>query len=301
MARTSAKLVFAMICTAVLSAVSSAQAPSPTPVASLTPNHRPCPAYSIDKSKPEKRFFKNILYDQCVIWTSPTRLGADDIKFVIPLAAATGALMTLDRRASSHVGTRGDLPPVSRAVSIGGSVYATAGIAGAFYLAGAATSNKKARETGVLAAQSLVNATIVTSVLKRTFRRSRPNEDDGSGNFFNAGSSFPSGHATSIWSVATVVAYEYKCKPWVPIAAYASAAAVSLSRVSARKHFMSDILVGSAIGFYTGRYVYRTYSADAGTKCDGSAAKTTSRLAPAIMPFYEPRTRTYGARFVWNP
>ena len=276
--------------------------PTPTPQTKLRP---PCPnprKPATDNEKKwhlEQQFFRNILIDQCVTWTSPARLKTDDAKSLVPLGIATAGLIAVDSKASSGVGTRGDLPPVSRAVSIGGSLYGTGSAVVAFYFTGLAIKNRKARETGLLSAEALINATIVTTVFKSAFGRSRPNEDEGSGKFFNGGNSHPSGHSSSIWSLATVIAYEYKCKPAVKYGAIAAATAVSLSRFSARKHFLSDILVGSAIGFYTGRYVYNAHhDVELGPCSDKKQNSTDSKRVPILVPFYEPRTRTYGGRLI---
>lgn len=210
----------------------------------------------------EKQFLKNILRDQKAIWTSPFRLRGEDAKWLAPLGAATTALIAADRRTSSWVSSGGSLPPASRIASFGGSTYTTGSIAAGFYFVGRATNNRKARETGLLAAEALINSQIVTQALKHITRRPRPNFDDGRGRFFTGGNSFPSGHAANAWSVATVIAYEYQDRPLVRYGAFAAATMVSLSRYSGRKHFLSDVLIGSAVGFGVGRFVYRARHAD---------------------------------------
>ncbi len=56
-----------------------------------------------------------------------------------------------------------------------------------------------------------------------------------------------------------MVSYEYRDHIAVPITAYTVATLVSLSRVSARRHWGSDIFVGGATGFLIGRYIYRKH------------------------------------------
>ncbi|PYS86007.1 MAG: hypothetical protein DMF62_17290 [Acidobacteria bacterium] len=287
------------------SRVAQAPIPTPSPIASpvAKPRYRPCPDANKTSSL-EKQFFKNILKDQCVIWTSPSRLTGADAKWLIPLGAATAGLVASDEFTASKLSSGGSLPGFSEKVSYGGTFWATGGVAAAFYIAGRAGHNVRARETGVLAAEALLNSGVVTQVLKLATQRPRPTVGDGSGQFFTGGNSFPSGHSSSAWSVATVIAYEYKCNTAVRFTAYAAATAVSLSRFGARKHFLSDILVGSAIGFYTGRYVYRAHSENTNESCGASNAsptsKTNSKLAPMILPLYDPRSKTYGGRFVWT-
>ncbi len=217
-------------------------APSPTPTPSQTR---------------DLGFAKRIVRDQKAMWLSPFHMDRDDLKVVFPLTAATIGLIVTDRRTSGFVDRFGSLPGASRGVSLGGTVYSTAGTAGAFYLVGRMTRNDHARKTGELAAEALVDTGIVTEVLKATIRRERPNADNGRGLLFKGGSSFPSGHSSSSWAAATVIAYQYKNRPLVKYGAFVAAALISMSRYSGRNHFLSDILVGGAVGFGIGRYVYK--------------------------------------------
>jgi membrane-associated phospholipid phosphatase len=155
----------------------------------------------------------------------------------------------------------------------------------------------------VLGAEALVDGGIVFSVLKNVSQRQRPGHDEGQGEFFDGGHSFPSGHATSAWALATVVANEYKDHRAVEIAAYGIASAVSVARFAGRNHFLSDVLVGSAVGYGIGRYVYRTHHDKASDgDADGGAAgsQARSKLVPRVAPEYEPRARLYGARLAWS-
>jgi hypothetical protein len=127
--------------------------------------------------------------------------------------------------------------------------------------------------------------------------------DNSSGEFFDGGSSFPSGHAISAWSVATVIAEEYGPRhPAVRYGAYALATAVGISRYTGRKHFLSDVLAGSAMGYGIGRYVYHQHHDPA---LDAENGKQTSRLIkskffPSIAPAYSRQARSYGATLAWS-
>jgi membrane-associated phospholipid phosphatase len=68
------------------------------------------------------------------------------------------------------------------------------------------------------------------------------------------GSSFPSGHAAGVFSVATVVATRYRNHRWVPWVTYAFATAISFSRVTTLSHFPSDVFLGAALGYTITRY-----------------------------------------------
>jgi membrane-associated phospholipid phosphatase len=276
---------------------SNSLAQTPSHSNSSRPKQRP---------SPEKKFLVNILHDQRAIWTSPFHMRESDSKWLAPLGLSTIALIATDRRTSGELVENGDNRSrlrISKDISSIGSFYATGAAAAAFYLTGRATNNARARETGLLGAEALVNSVILVSVLKTVSQRQRPLVDHSSGEFFDGGSSFPSGHAISAWSFATVIAQEYgQHRPLVKFGAYGLATAVSLSRYTARKHFLSDVLVGSAMGYGIGRYVYHKHhdsTLDAqNEKENGDLAR--SKLFPRIAPLYNPRAHVYGGTLTWD-
>jgi membrane-associated phospholipid phosphatase len=265
------------------------------PVQSPTPGPSPTPSL-------ERQFFKNILRDQRAIWTSPLRVCEGDPRYLAPLGVSTVALIVTDQRTAGKLDDDNGLRlNVSQGISEAGALYTTGGIAAAFYFIGRRTGNERARETGLLSAQALANGVAVYKVLKLVTQRPRPREKDGHGRFFDGGQAFPSGHAVNAWAVATVIANEYKDRPLVRYGAYSLATAVSLSRFTGRRHFPSDVLVGSAIGYGIGRYVYRTYH-DPSLDSHGSkkTGRDLQRFVPFVAPVYERRTRSHGLMLMWS-
>jgi membrane-associated phospholipid phosphatase len=260
----------------------------PTP----TPQATPTPAL-------ERQFVKNIFRDQQAIWTAPFRLRRQDARWFAPLGLSTVALLATDQETADFGNNRRRLS-ISRDISYAGNLYSTAGIATAFYLTGLATGNRRARETGLLGGEALINSGIVFAVLKSATQRPRPGHDDNQGEFFDGGHSFPSGHATSAWALATVVAHEYRTRRAVQIGAYGIATAVSIARFTGRNHFLSDALVGSAIGYGIGRYVYRAHHDPALDKDAGPEPKTRSKLLPFAAPNISRARRSYGLTLAWN-
>jgi len=297
------RAAFVLALIALASACASAQdSPAPQPSPSPTPHAKPTPSL-------ESHFVKNILDDQRAIWLSPFHMGRDDAKWLLPVGGAAAVLFATDRRTGGEAlegGTDSTRVKISNDVSQLGSVYATGGVAAAFYIAGRATHDARARETGLLAGEALIDSGIVVTVLKSVSRRQRPPTDDASGEFFSGGTSFPSGHSISAWSLATVVANDYgHHRPALRFAVYGLAAAVSLSRYGGRNHFLSDVLVGSAIGYGTGRYVYlkrHDTTLDGDTKKDHSALR--SKYFPAIAPRFggdgTRDGREYGVALAWG-
>ena len=261
-----------------------------------TPPPKPTPSL-------EKKFFVNILKDQRAIWTSPFHLHGTDAKWLAPLGLSTVALIATDRRTAGGLGNNPTRLRISRDFSWFGSTYATVGTAGILYLAGRATHNNHLRETGLLGAEALLDSGIVVTALKTASQRQRPTTDHSSGEFFDGGAAFPSGHAISAWSLATVIAKEYgHRRPLVQVGAYGLATAVSLSRYTGRNHFLSDVLVGSALGYGIGRYVYHKHH-DPTLDARNEKQKDTvvrSKLFPRIVPLYSPRARLYGGMLEWN-
>lgn len=99
----------------------------------------------------------------------------------------------------------------------------------------------------------------ITQLLKRTIRQRRP---DGS-NFH----SFPSGHTAQAFAAATFLCEEYQYRfKWMPYVAYGAASGVGAMRIANNKHFISDVLVGAAIGILSMKASYWTHRYLIGTK-----------------------------------
>ena len=197
------------------------------------------------------------LQDQKAIWTSPADVHLVDADWLIPLGAATGIMFATDTEYSKHLSNSASRIKHSGDVSNYG-IGALAGIGAGFYFLGYLSHDEHKRETGFLAGEAAIDALVPTYALKYAFGRERPLQDDYRGDFFKGGVSFPSEHSAAAWSIASVIAHEYP-GPLTSILAYGAASAISFSRVDAKQHFPSDVLIGSTIGWLVGAYVYRTH------------------------------------------
>jgi membrane-associated phospholipid phosphatase len=252
-------------------------------------------------SKPslEREFFKNLLRDQRAIWTAPFHVHGEQRGWLAALGVSSAALIATDEHTAARIGNNTSRLSLSRNISRIGVGYVAGGIAGGFYLVGRAAGNDRARETGLLAGEALIDGIIVAQALKSITQRKRPLDQPGEAGFFNGGSAFPSGHAVTAWSVAAVVAHEYDNLP-VQIGAYTLASLVSVSRFTGRRHYLSDVLVGSAIGYGIGRYVYRAHHDPALDVNAAQVRQQRSRLLPAISPLYSRANREYGLSLAWG-
>lgn len=225
----------------------------------------PSKVYRFDLTEVERAFASNVLKDQIGLWTSPMRMKVKDLAWFLPISGVITALLITDDDFSKVLTNNHKVSTVQRDISDGFSWlsgYATSfGLPGAFILTGAITKNDKLRETGVLQYHTLANAFAVSLILQRIFGRSAPFKSNR-GEFFVGKNSFPSGHATSAFSLATVLAHQYwdsKYK-WVPITSYTLAALAATGRVTAGNHFPADLFVGALLGVLIGRYVVKRYS-----------------------------------------
>jgi membrane-associated phospholipid phosphatase len=203
---------------------------------------------------------RNFIHDQAGIWTSPFRMQAHDLKWVIPLGLVTGAAIVTDRRALRDVVS---LDPSFNNTNTNASNVMIGGFIAApvvMYGVGHFRDNDHARETGILGAEAILDGLVVEQGMKLIFWRERPYQDSGRGRFFQTSvgldSSFPSSHSVLAWSTAAVIASEYPNK-LTQIGVYTAAAGVSFTRLMGQQHFPSDLIVGSAAGWLVGRYVYR--------------------------------------------
>src|SRR6266550_4733027 len=193
--------------------------------------------------------------DQREIWTSPARLRFSDTEWLVPLSGVTAGLFVTDHDFSKHLSQKPTTISHYKTLSNAG-VAALVGGAGGMWVIGHVNHNQHWSETGFLAGEAALNSLVAVESFKYTLRRERPYQGNGSGPFFQSGgTSFPSEHAAAAWSVAGVIAHEYP-GPFTKIMAYGLASLVSISRLKARQHFPSDVVVGSVIGNLVAQNIY---------------------------------------------
>jgi membrane-associated phospholipid phosphatase len=136
------------------------------------------------------------------------------------------------------------------------------------------------KETAVLSAEAMADAGILDEGLKYALDREYPMADNAKGGFWPGGPkswpnnpSMPSEHAMNVWAFAHVVAGQYDGIATKAVV-YGVASTVSVSRVLARQHFPSDVVVGSTFGYLIGGYVLHHRSREHGNLVDVSAVQT---------------------------
>ena len=146
-----------------------------------------------------------------------------------------------------------------------GNVYFGAAICGSFYLGGLAFDNNKFKKIGFELFETLLFAGITTTALKYSLGRERPTITNDPYNF-NPFSfkgfdfrSFSSGHAAVAFSISTVLAANVE-NDYLKALIFVPAVLTSVSRVYQNYHWTSDVIAGSAIGYFIGSYVSSLHS-----------------------------------------
>ena len=161
-------------------------------------------------------------------------------------AAATATAAPFD----SHVqdGLLGQAPGASQAASTAGGFSVIAPATLGLFMAGRFAHDGRFRAFSYDAGQAVIVNGVYTGILKKAVKRQRPDASDTL--------SFPSGHSSTAFALATVADRHYGWKVGLP--SYLGASAIALSRISNNKHYLTDVLAGATIGVICGRTVVRT-------------------------------------------
>lgn len=204
---------------------------------------------------------RNVLHDQKAIFTSPFHINRENAKWWILFGGATATLIANDQKISDTLPEKTFLTKPSTWASRIGADYSIYPLWATFYFVGKAGDNPRARDTGRIGIEALIDADISVNILKLVTQRPRPEHQGDSVGFFQGGDAFPSGHSIKAWALARVAAREFPEPKIIPILAYSAASAVSIARFGGRRHSASDALAGAAMGFFIGEFVYSHHHA----------------------------------------
>lgn len=223
---------------------------------------------------------RHVAQDEVGIVESPLRAPKDELLWLLPFGAATGLAVHYDTEAIQNLGVDPKREDRFSKISDYGGLYGPFAAAGAGYLAGNVRHDNYLTETAVLSAEAMADAGILDEGLKYALDREYPRLDNARGGLWPHGPkdwpnnpSMPSEHAMNVWAFAHVVAGQYNGMATKAIV-YGLASTVSVSRVIARDHFPSDVVVGSTLGWLVGGYVLHHRSLEHGRMVDVSAVQT---------------------------
>jgi hypothetical protein len=175
-------------------------------------------------------------------------------------AAGSAAAHAADRNVSERLSNASQLHETFESGAIIGGTPFQLTSAFATYVFGRASGRPCVATIGAELFRAQLMAEALTVGLKHVVRRNRP---EGSGY------SFPSGHTTVSFASATVLQQHFGWKVGLP--AYGVAAYVAASRVQMKRHYVSDVAFGAALGIAAGRTI-------------AFGRKRQLRLEPALTP-----------------
>jgi membrane-associated phospholipid phosphatase len=201
---------------------------------------------------------RNLFMDQKNFFSGPFHMNETQWQWAAVSVLFGAALIGSDQKIEQHVPTTPTT--VSRASTASNAgLGLLVGAGGGLFVLGHLQHDDQKRETGLLSGEAAIDAVIDTEIFKYAAGRERPFINGGHGRFFVGGSSFPSEHASASFAIASVIAHEYP-GPLTKILVYGAATGVSLARYAGQKHFMSDVVIGGALGWYQGWQVFRSQS-----------------------------------------
>jgi len=129
----------------------------------------------------------------------------------------------------------------------GGQPRWSGAVVGALFVGGRFAHGRRFRAASYDWLEAYVINLGYTELAKRLVGRRRPNGQDNT--------SFPSGHASNAFVLASVAEGHYGWKAGV--AAYTVASLVAVSRLKQNAHYLSDVLGGATLGYVVGKTVVR--------------------------------------------
>ncbi len=170
---------------------------------------------------------------------------------------AVGFAFDIPMRNKTQAHQTSTLDELTKVVEPFGAGYSWA-VIGAYGIAGFVFHDGSAKEIAIDSViASLLASGIITPTLKFVIGRERPNASVSSTTFHpfsGSDNSFPSGHATQAFAVASVISASSD-QAWVSIAAYTVAGLVGFARIYHNAHWTSDVTAGAIIGTVVGRGV----------------------------------------------
>lgn len=217
------------------------------------------------KIKLDSKYVKGLFSDTGYALTSPWRWNNSDWATASLVAGVTGVFFMLDDEIKSELqdsrsSTTDDLSDFFE--PFGNGTYSFPALVG-FYLYGRFGENEKMERTALLAAESFLVTGLFTTVLKVSTGRHRPSKDNNSSTYDGpntSNKSFPSGHTSTAFAIATVVANEYEEVPLVAPISYGIATLTGLSRINDNQHWASDVFLGATLGYFTSKTILRLHS-----------------------------------------
>jgi membrane-associated phospholipid phosphatase len=222
------------------------------------------------RTKINKRYFLSFLTDTRDILTAPAHWNKNQWITTGVVIGTTSLIITQDAKIQKFAQD-------SRTIFFdnvtkygierwgGGKIYLNYSLIslGTFYIYGELFNNQRSKKVALLGLKAFLVTGAIIYIPKIMFGRHRPSADNPSNSYAWSGPSFssqylslPSGHTTSVFALATIIASEYKEKPVIPVIAYSIASLTGISRIYDNAHWSSDVFIGAIFGYAMGKLIY---------------------------------------------
>lgn len=155
-----------------------------------------------------------------------------------------------------------------------------------FYGYGLVADNSRVRKLAIKLTEATFLAGSITLLTKTVMGRGRPYKQKSQYytspfTFNNDFNSLPSGHTTLAFAYSTVMANEIDNIFW-KVGWYSAASLVGYARIYHNQHWLSDVLLGAAIGYFSGEFV-SDYNSTAKEETQVNLFPTFNGLAVQII------------------
>lgn len=173
-------------------------------------------------------------------------------------AALSAAVHPADNAVERHLPKFGAVDEALDFGSAAGDGWVQWTTAGVVYGTGIVLKKPRVADVGTRLVEAQAISGVFTQLVKYGFDRTRP--DGGS-------LSYPSGHTSSSFTTADILAQQYGWK--IGALAYGAATCVSISRLAEHQHYLSDVVFGAAIGIAAARATGQGHRGDSRTVVRG--------------------------------
>jgi membrane-associated phospholipid phosphatase len=199
--------------------------------------------------------------------SAPAHWGGRDLLTIGIVAATTGAAVLVEESLFEYLNENksGSVNALERIGDIYGTPLFTGSVSLVTYGSGLLFHSTPVKETGLMMVEALLLTAAVQQPLRLAVGRARPLTGEGHLSFdpfttANEYAAFISGHTWSAMALSTIISRQVG-NPWVSVLAYSLAGVTAGSRLYAGKHWLSDVIIGGAAGYFTATTIWRWHKA----------------------------------------
>jgi hypothetical protein len=208
---------------------------------------------------------ETLLSDSWLVISSPARMDRHDAMLALGIAGVAGVLYAYDQEIQdAFLRSQGEtvydlMVKPGRAIEPVGNMGNTLAFYAGGLIVGYALQVDPLRELTSEFIESHFLSGGARNIAEITIGRSRPYEGKGPRFYkFQGGSSFPSGHASVVVELATILSHHAHSRP-ASILLYGLATSACLERIDAEGHWASDVFVGAVTGHIIAKTVVRLH------------------------------------------